>query len=99
MRSSSLSTHTLVLSRAPTGIATSQPRPIIMDLQRNPLLNHCAHGQRNLPSTPQLPPELQREIIELAVRSGHKDVQLKLKLSLVAHHVHFWSANFSQNQT
>ncbi|KAF7337722.1 hypothetical protein MSAN_02245800 [Mycena sanguinolenta] len=37
-----------------------------------------------------IPTELQREIFELAVRSNHKDAALKLKLSLVAHHVHFW---------
>ncbi|KAF7373490.1 hypothetical protein MSAN_00558900 [Mycena sanguinolenta] len=37
-----------------------------------------------------LPVELQREIFEIAVRSNYKDAALKLKLSLVAHHVHFW---------
>ncbi|KAF7337726.1 hypothetical protein MSAN_02246200 [Mycena sanguinolenta] len=37
-----------------------------------------------------LPVELQREIFEIAMRSNQKDAALKLKLSLVAHHVHFW---------
>jgi len=37
--------------------------------------------------TPSLPPELQREIFENAVRLNHKDVAVKRNLSLVAHHV------------
>ncbi|KAJ7361141.1 hypothetical protein DFH08DRAFT_951753 [Mycena albidolilacea] len=37
-----------------------------------------------------LPPELQREIIELAVRANHEDAGLRLTLRLVAYHVHFW---------
>ncbi|KAJ7750312.1 hypothetical protein B0H16DRAFT_1550260 [Mycena metata] len=39
---------------------------------------------------PSLPPELQREIVETAVRMHHEDAAVKLKLSLVAHHFHFW---------
>ncbi|KAJ7242583.1 hypothetical protein B0H12DRAFT_1236715 [Mycena haematopus] len=37
-----------------------------------------------------LPAELQREIVELAIRSNHRDAALKLNLSLVAYHVHYW---------
>ncbi|KAF7347342.1 hypothetical protein MVEN_01489900 [Mycena venus] len=37
-----------------------------------------------------LPPELQCEIFEIAVRSNRKNAALKLSLSLVAQHVHFW---------
>ncbi|KAJ7157150.1 hypothetical protein C8R46DRAFT_1293620 [Mycena filopes] len=40
-----------------------------------------------------LPPELQREIFETAIRTNHGDIgdaELKLNLSLVAHHVHLW---------
>ncbi|KAF8204335.1 hypothetical protein K438DRAFT_1964684 [Mycena galopus ATCC 62051] len=40
--------------------------------------------------TSSLPLELQREIFELAVRSSNRDAALKLNLSLIAHHVHFW---------
>ncbi|KAJ7044930.1 hypothetical protein C8F04DRAFT_1067049 [Mycena alexandri] len=39
---------------------------------------------------PFLPPELEREIVETAVRTNHKDAVVKLNLSLVAHHFHFW---------
>ncbi|KAJ7150209.1 hypothetical protein C8R46DRAFT_1124261 [Mycena filopes] len=39
---------------------------------------------------PPLPIELQREIVEIAIRNNHKDRAVKLTLSLVAHHVHFW---------
>jgi len=41
-------------------------------------------------SMPDLPPELQREIFETAVRLNRRDAALKLRLSLIAHHVHFW---------
>jgi len=37
-----------------------------------------------------LPPELQREIFELAVRANRGDAALKLNLTLVAHHVRLW---------
>ncbi|KAJ7147946.1 hypothetical protein C8R46DRAFT_536850 [Mycena filopes] len=37
-----------------------------------------------------LPIELQREIVESAIRTNHKDRVVKLNLSLVAHHFHFW---------
>ncbi|KAJ6520398.1 hypothetical protein C8R45DRAFT_955003 [Mycena sanguinolenta] len=37
-----------------------------------------------------LPPELQREIFECAVRLNHKNAAVKLNLSLVARHVHLW---------
>ncbi|KAJ7150181.1 hypothetical protein C8R46DRAFT_498307 [Mycena filopes] len=39
---------------------------------------------------PLLPIELQREIFEMAIRTSYKDAVVKLNLSLVAHHVHFW---------
>ncbi|KAJ7150245.1 hypothetical protein C8R46DRAFT_499882 [Mycena filopes] len=39
---------------------------------------------------PLLPIELQREIVEIAVRANPKNRALQLDLSLVAHHVHFW---------
>ncbi|KAJ7150250.1 hypothetical protein C8R46DRAFT_499994 [Mycena filopes] len=39
---------------------------------------------------PSLPIELQREIVEIAIRANHKDRAVKLNLSLVAHHFHFW---------
>ncbi|KAJ7361140.1 hypothetical protein DFH08DRAFT_366426 [Mycena albidolilacea] len=39
---------------------------------------------------PSLPPELQREIFEIALRSSSGDAALKLKLSLLAHHIHDW---------
>ncbi|KAJ7157152.1 hypothetical protein C8R46DRAFT_421013 [Mycena filopes] len=38
-----------------------------------------------------LPPEIQREIFELAIQLNHADAQVKLSLNLVAHHVHFWT--------
>jgi len=41
-------------------------------------------------SMPDLPPELQREIFETAVRLNRRDAALKLRLSLIAHHVHSW---------
>ncbi|KAJ7157149.1 hypothetical protein C8R46DRAFT_1355532 [Mycena filopes] len=40
-----------------------------------------------------LPPELQREIFETAIRTSHAargNAEVKLNLSLVAHHVHLW---------
>ncbi|KAF7347370.1 hypothetical protein MVEN_01492800 [Mycena venus] len=40
--------------------------------------------------TPKLPPELEREIIELAVRLDHRNSALRRNLRLVAPHVQFW---------
>ncbi|KAJ7045039.1 hypothetical protein C8F04DRAFT_522082 [Mycena alexandri] len=37
-----------------------------------------------------LPPELQREIFEIAMKLNHEDAEVKLNLNLVADHVHFW---------
>ncbi|KAF7337728.1 hypothetical protein MSAN_02246400 [Mycena sanguinolenta] len=41
-------------------------------------------------SSSSLPPELQREIFEIAVWLNHADAAVKLNLSLVASHVHVW---------
>ncbi|KAJ7719203.1 hypothetical protein B0H16DRAFT_1607271 [Mycena metata] len=37
-----------------------------------------------------LPPELQREILEIAIRINSRDAAVKLHLSLVAHRFHSW---------
>ncbi|KAJ7498849.1 hypothetical protein FB451DRAFT_12690 [Mycena latifolia] len=39
---------------------------------------------------PELPPELEREIFELALRTNRQDAAFKLTLSLVARRVQFW---------
>ncbi|KAJ7750313.1 hypothetical protein B0H16DRAFT_1887915 [Mycena metata] len=39
---------------------------------------------------PSLPLELEREIVEIAIRTNHKDATVKLNLSSVAHRFHLW---------
>ncbi|KAJ7150306.1 hypothetical protein C8R46DRAFT_1305945, partial [Mycena filopes] len=54
-----------------------------------PFLNH--HREKLVPvCVPSLPIELQREIVEIAIRTNPKDRAVKLNLSLVAHHFQFW---------
>jgi len=68
--------------------------PTLRDFAPAPFLNREGDSHLNTLRphivTKSLPPELQREIIEIAVRSNHRDAALRMNLSLVAHHVHIW---------
>ncbi|KAF7346362.1 hypothetical protein MSAN_01864000 [Mycena sanguinolenta] len=49
-----------------------------------------AHLDCLFPEMPTLPPELEREIFEVAIRDNLSDTALKLNLSLVARRVQYW---------